>query len=559
MFDFRDPLFRGKALRIALVAIVAVHIAIPLATVVSGTLAITSTLTIDDSFYYLLTAWHAANNGIVSFDTINTTNGVQFVWFCLLYILSLMSGSKESLLDAAIILSIACSTLPYFLFPHLGRLTGVSRPQALSVILAVSWFTVCQLNPRFAFGAMDSSLHGLVAWAVIVQAIIVTTPLLDQHRPSNSSLMLLAILLVLNAWTRLDSGVLSAVLSLPLLYAIFGGAVSRYKICIDEIKQSLRRHYYIFIIIIVAAFIQFGFFYLSGGTVMPVSAMVKDEIFSQSAHASFPAWAFLLWPFNYANSDILSVIGVVCFFIMILAIGFAAAANRLNKAFAIVIGLAAAGIVVHALLISHIFLQYYFWYLSWNYVYWCIGSSLLIYAVLALLPDTPGVRVLPAGLAAVAIAAVITASVLLRSPSDFYAQRMAAARWIRENTPPDAIIGAWNAGQLGYFSDRRVVNLDGLINSKRYLELVLRNPAYFRTYMQETGITYLADYAFGFFKQDLEENGGFDVVKTFALSPSLTLQVLKVRPDGAAAAPAANPQRARLQIDGAPTRAHAAA
>ncbi len=541
MFDFRDPLFRRKVLRIAFVAIVIAHVAIPLATVVSGTLAITSALTIDDSFYYLLTAWHAANDGIVSFDTINTTNGVQFIWFILLYILSLISGSKELLLDAAIILSITCSTLPYLLFPHLGRLTGVSRPQALSIILAVSWFAVCQLNPRFAFGAMDSALHGLVAWAVIIQAIVVTTPLLNQQRPSNRSLVLLAILLVLNAWTRLDSGVLSAALSLPLLYTIFGDDISGSKIYFDRIRQSIWRYYYIFILVIAGVIIEFGFFYLAGGTVMPVSAMVKDEIFSRSTQSSLLAWAFLMWPFNYTNSEIVSVIGVVSFFATIFAIGFAAAANRLNKAFAIVFGLAAAGIVVHALLISHIFLQYYFWYLSWNYVYWCICASLLIYAVLALLPDTPAVGVLPAGLAAGAIAAVVTAAVLLRSPSDFYAQRMAAARWIGANTPPDAIIGAWNAGQLGYFSDRRVVNLDGLINSKRYLELVLRNPAYFRTYMRETGITYLADYAFGFFKQDLEENGGFDRVQTFALSPGLTLQVLKVRPEGAAAAPAANP------------------
>lgn len=541
MFDFRDPLFRGKALRFALMAIVAAHVAIPLATVLRGTSAITSTLTIDDSFYYLLTAWHAAKYGIISFDTINTTNGVQFIWFCFLYVLSVFSYSKDALLYSAILFSIACSSLPYFLLPSLARMSGVGRPQVLSIFLASAWFTVCQLNPRFAFGAMESSLHGPIAWAVIVQAIIVTTPLLKGQRATNRDLVLLAVLLVLNTWMRLDSGVLSAILSLPLLYAIFYGSASDGRTVFDRFGESLRSYYYIFGIIVSGAIIQFSFFYLAGGTVLPVSAMVKAEIFSKPAQPLLMSWAFLLWPFNYTNAQILSAIGVVCFFAALLAIGFAAAINRLNKAFAIVIGLAAAGIVVHSLLISDIFLQYYFWYLSWNYVYWCIFASLLIYAALCLLPDTPVVRLFPAGLAAIAIAGVIAASALLKPPSDFYNKRLEAARWIRENTPQDAIIGAWNAGQLGYFSGRRVVNLDGLINSKRYLELVLRNPAYFRAYMREIGISYLADYAFGFFKQDLEANGGFDVVKTFPLSSGLTLQVLKVRPEGDATAPTANP------------------
>jgi hypothetical protein len=39
--------------------------------------------------------------------------------------------------------------------------------------------------------------------------------------------------------------------------------------------------------------------------------------------------------------------------------------------------------------------------------------------------------------------------------------------WVRERLPPDAILGARDAGKLGYFSGRPVVNLDGLINDQR--------------------------------------------------------------------------------------------
>src|SRR4029077_13881509 len=45
-----------------------------------------------------------------------------------------------------------------------------------------------------------------------------------------------------------------------------------------------------------------------------------------------------------------------------------------------------------------------------------------------------------------------------------------AAQWARVNLPADAVIGAWNAGAIGYLSERRVVNLDGVVNSWDYYQ-----------------------------------------------------------------------------------------
>jgi hypothetical protein len=42
--------------------------------------------------------------------------------------------------------------------------------------------------------------------------------------------------------------------------------------------------------------------------------------------------------------------------------------------------------------------------------------------------------------------------------------------WIRERMSPGEVLGARDAGKLGFFSDRPVVNLDGLINDQRLLE-----------------------------------------------------------------------------------------
>ena len=76
-----------------------------------------------------------------------------------------------------------------------------------------------------------------------------------------------------------------------------------------------------------------------------------------------------------------------------------------------------------------------------------------------------------------------------------------AALWINENLPDGVTIGAHSAGILGYFvENRRVVNLDGLINSVEYFDVLQRRG--FGDYMLQN-IDYYADYS----PMNLEETG----------------------------------------------------
>lgn len=49
-----------------------------------------------------------------------------------------------------------------------------------------------------------------------------------------------------------------------------------------------------------------------------------------------------------------------------------------------------------------------------------------------------------------------------------------AGLWLRDNTPESTVAASWDAGATGYFSHRSVINLDGLVNSKAYLEAFQR-------------------------------------------------------------------------------------
>ena len=65
-----------------------------------------------------------------------------------------------------------------------------------------------------------------------------------------------------------------------------------------------------------------------------------------------------------------------------------------------------------------------------------------------------------------------------------------AARWVSRHVPPDAVVGSWNAGAIGFLSGREVVNLDGLVNSWDYFRHDRHDLC---RYWAKAGISYIVD------------------------------------------------------------------
>lgn len=70
-------------------------------------------------------------------------------------------------------------------------------------------------------------------------------------------------------------------------------------------------------------------------------------------------------------------------------------------------------------------------------------------------------------------------------------EMMVVSKWMKQNLPKTAIIGSWNSGIFGYFSERKVINLDGLINND-ILKYLKSNSLY--NYMKKRKINYIIDY-----------------------------------------------------------------
>jgi|WetSurMetagenome_2_1015567.scaffolds.fasta_scaffold03648_10 hypothetical protein len=84
----------------------------------------------------------------------------------------------------------------------------------------------------------------------------------------------------------------------------------------------------------------------------------------------------------------------------------------------------------------------------------------------------------------------------------YYRSLYESAIWVRDHTPPDAVIASYNAGIIGFYSQRKVINLDGKVNSPDYLvNVILKEDGSqfserLATYFKKNNISFFADFSY---------------------------------------------------------------
>src|SRR5919108_4816931 len=96
---FRSSFFMTKNVGLCQATIVIIVVAflqfiIQVSLLTRGVEYIALSLTIDDTYYYLQTAWNTKILGFVTFDGINNTNGVQLLWFVIIVLISMFVKTK---------------------------------------------------------------------------------------------------------------------------------------------------------------------------------------------------------------------------------------------------------------------------------------------------------------------------------------------------------------------------------------------------------------------------------------------------------------------------------
>ena len=146
------------------------------------------------------------------------------------------------------------------------------------------------------------------------------------------------------------------------------------------------------------------------------------------------------------------------------------------------------------------------WTEAWHFIPYGLFLTLAVgplVAWLLLQGSTPARRLFyPLGVAALCLCGFLAVAARATRPLDscWYVVSYRAAVWARENSDESDVFGMANAGHFGFFSERSVVNLDGLVGTLDFQEVIRRREL--NAFLKDRGVTRLVEHSFS----DREDN-----------------------------------------------------
>jgi hypothetical protein len=399
------------------------------------------TLTVDDSYYYLKTAENAASGYGFTFDQINPTNGFHPLWMMILVPLSYVSGGNMD-----VFARLAMTLQLAMVYGGSVLLSRAIEDRRRWLVLATA---LLMLNFYYA-KIVINALEGGVQWFLLCATLFVTLHLLkrDSRTTNASQFFALGLLAGLTVLSRLTSVLFIGGVGLLILIITWQSSDDHAKlrsVCRRLIPMALG------IILPLIPYLVWSF--VSSGHFTPVSAAIKTSREYTLTHTSWIVsfgllgmWlgsCLMLW--RSSQSDHFSRYLVWSAFPL----------------FTYAVLQEMADILFCGALISEI------WYM--------VPQAILTAALGGAVFRQGGLRgglwrlTSYAACGLLLLFAICTWAYRLDPRS--YASYLTArhtADWIREHTKPDDIVAGWDVGIIGGYADRRVANLDGLINSWDY-------------------------------------------------------------------------------------------
>jgi hypothetical protein len=521
--------FRQAAFIIVILAVVQFIIQVGLLT--KGMEYAAVSLTIDDTYYYLQSAWNAKMLGFVTFDGLHTTNGVQLLWFVIIFLLAMLAKTKAVLLFTTLALSFLLNGLCYLIILKIGA--ALKQP-VLALFMASLW-ALQSLPFRIYSEGMENSLHALVLWCVIWQSVEFLIRVQNKDKPNFWGL---TVVLILNVWTRLDSALLSAVLYTFCMVMLASSYRNNFRLLLQKHLKAITGSS---LFASFGLFTQLSAFWLMGDSFLPVSALVKTD--GSSRGLSIASLDKLVEVITLGMPSILQgrfptlilvLLGIIGVLLVILARVTLRDHSDEIQAFLNLWSCLLVGEMIYYVYVALSgveYTPYFIWYRSPSFIFWIItGSLIVLFAFVHTRLVKHPFNILkwaPVGFSLVIFAvAIYLFARSINFTSNLYTTRYNAALWIAENSPPDTVFAAWNAGQLGFFSNRTFINLDGVINNVDYYERVLHGSTSLTDYLIENNVDFIVDYA------TYDSIPDFPVVRSFPLNDESgrSIQIWQVTP-----------------------------
>ncbi len=455
----------------------------------------------DDAFYYFQISRNIANGNNVSFDGENLTNGFHPLWIALLTPIHFFVDDPE----LAVHLGLSLGAL-------LGAATVVLVFLAVESLTENRWAalagsTLFAIHPMVVADSVNGMETAVAVFTIALTTLLFVRMATRSDEPSRGQFIWLGVSAGFMLLARTDT---IFILALLLLYfavrersmaGIWGPAVA------GGVAM-----------LVVAPWAIWSL--VTFGTVIQVSGVavsdVQRQAFLEANGDAFTTQITQSWDVTRAvfadalrqyiavpKAPMLLASGIVL--LLMAAVPFAPHRSRFRRQMGIVL-VPVAGIVV--MLLFHSAIRWFArgWYFAPLGLFGAVTLGVMVAFMLGVLADVgvPGrsdemKRVSASWLPAGTFAVILAVAVVFygpQRPDDFVVEhphlrnQLEAARWLEANTQPEARIGSFNAGILGYFSDRTVVNLDGVVNEDAYRA---RRDGMMRRYICERDIRYLVD------------------------------------------------------------------
>ena len=425
----------------------------------------------DDAYYYFLTAQHIVAGEGPSVDGLNPSNGWHPLWMLVTTgIYALPYDDLDTPVRLTVGLGAVCDALAAVaLFLGARRYVGQGAALVAGLVYGVNMMPILQ-----AVNGLETGLGALC----IALAWIATLAVAEQ--PTTRRALLVGLIYGVCFLARTDLALIVVWLGLYVL-AVLLRRPERLRLALAVGLTGL----VVILPWLVWNTANFGSpFDQSSAGAVPWAMQARFE-------ASFPGQP--LWQLALRNASIqfwirgdhLGAPIIAGYVLWPLALfGLWRARRRPTRGLALMTALLLLGGLT--LVLVHIFARYY--PRPWYFVVLAQSLSLglaLFWAHTRLVARVIG---LTAGIT------VLLVSGLIAWQTGYYPWQVrmhyAEAAWVRENTPEDATIGSMNAGIIGYYSGRRTVNLDGVVNPAAFAAI---REYRLLDYMREVGIDFFVD------------------------------------------------------------------
>lgn len=438
----------------------------------------------DDSFFYLKTAYNFSIGQGSTFDLINKTNGYHPFWFMILavyfFIMNFFTVFTPELYFRLTVLMINLinSASLYFLFLYFKN-TNPSRSGKLFALSAPLFLTLVAIRD---FG-METHLSCLL---IILYLFIKS----KEIRESNNFYLYKYLILIFLFLTRIDY-ILNVIPVIIFSDYMTSGKEKSFKF--PAVSLSL---------LMITAFLYFMTNYFFFGNFMTITTVIKS---------SFPQNIFiknfndLFAPGTFTNQFVKSffVLLTVSVFMILILNGNVRRKFDMNDYF--LFG------VCFSTLVFIVFNLFFNWFTlkEWYVAFPAFVCSVLMVRLISLVPGIQNLSL------------VIFISVLLIY---FTVTRINNSKWdsmyyfalgIKQNTAEDDRIFMIDlSGIAGYFSERKIINGDGLVNSFEYWKY--RNSDNLSEYFKKTGVNYYASYSTSKGNHEMRDSSGYYIDKCYS-------------------------------------------